>query len=352
MFNIVSVDEIKKSNRARSGTTQITYGMGGRRHTVDKVITNGEMEVIDIQTPMGEMLTQSSTRRELMEKIVLDVELGREQVPTVYSPIYDRMENSSFPEIFDAKWAMRGAVVFLKHSEGEEVKFGSLLAEQGPTARIEGFTAGFEYTKEMELFNQYFNFEIINRAVGEAHNAALNHMHLWPIIGHTYKPGNKTAPVYMDKDGAVIAGSAGSQYTLSLRATIRKALTDSRTAKRPGTILLANSADQEDILDAMQSFVIGATPYRSVEGISTIIFYDGHKITVGKKDYAYGGVPAGKAFLIRPRGGFKELIKQDLQINSNDGDISRLVEAQIVGDFWRGVFAAVEENVQEITLPN
>jgi len=122
-------------------------------------------------------------------------------------------------------------------------------------------------------------------------------------------------------------------------------------AKRPGTILLASSTDQEDIAEAMASFTIQATPYRALDGISDIIYYDGWTAKVGKKDYSYPGVTAGKAYLIRPKRGFKELIKQALQINATMGDITRLVESQVVGDFWRGVFCAVDENIQEITFP-
>ncbi|MNJ58653.1 hypothetical protein D3C77_542970 [compost metagenome] len=192
---------------------------------------------------------------------------------------------------------------------------------------------------------------MLNKAFGEAHNALLNHLHLAPIIKHTYKAANKTGPVYVNELGKTLTNSTGAHYILSMRETIRQALTDARTAKRPGTILLANSANQEDIKDAMSSFTIQATPYSALEGISTVIFYDGWETQVSKKTYAYGGVPAGKAYLIRPKRGFKELIKQALQIQATMGDLTRLVEAQIVGDVWRGVFAAVEENVQEIAFP-
>jgi len=351
MFKVVDIDSLRAERRQGTIQTNVNYILNGRTETVQKKIINGEMETFELSKPIGEMLTSEQVRKELLEKVVLDVELGREQVPTLYGPIYERMYDPNFPKEFEAKWALYGSVVFLEHIEGEETKFGSLMAEQGPIAHIKGYTAGFEYTKEMEIFNQTFNLEILNRAFGEANNALLNHLHLWPIISHTYKAANKTAPVYMDKDGAVLPDATNSQPILSLRATIRQALTDARTAKREGTILLANSADKEDLADAMSSFVIGATPYRAVEGINTIIFYDGYDIAVGKKNYSYGGVPAGKAYLIRPRRGFKELVKQDLQIQATMGDLTRLVESQIVGDLWRGVFAAIDENVQEITLP-
>ena len=110
----------------------------------------------------------------------------------------------------------------------------------------------------------------MNRAFGEAHNAILNHLHLGPIIGYSYKAANKTGPVYVDETAKALANATGSHYTLSLRATLRQALKDARAAKRPGTILLASSADQEDIADAMASFTIGATPYRALDGTATL----------------------------------------------------------------------------------
>jgi len=63
-------------------------------------------------------------------------------------------------------------------------------------------------------------------------------------------------------------------------------------------------------------------------------------------------VAADKAYLIRPKRGFKELIKYDLMVDAAGADLSRLIENQVVGRAYRGVFAAIPENVQEITLPS
>ncbi|MBO8169341.1 MAG: aspartate ammonia-lyase [Thermoanaerobacteraceae bacterium] len=346
-----SIEELKAKRRQGTFETKVPFVLDGKLYEVDKKIVNGEMETFELSKPIGEMLTSEASRKELVQKVVLDVELGREQVPILYTPIYERLQDPNFPKEFEAKWAQYGTVIFFEHMEGGEVKFGSLQAEEGPIARIKGYAAGFEYTKEMEIFNQTFNFELLNRAFGEAHNAILNHLHLGPIIQYSYKAANKTGPVYVDETGKVLPDQNGSHYILSLRATIKQALKDARTKKRPGSILLASSTDQEDIQDALGSFTIGATPYRALEGITDIIYYDGWNTQVGKKEYSYPGVSAGKAYLIRPKRGFKELIKQDLQINATMGDLTRLVESQIVGDFWRGVFAAIDENVQEITFP-
>ncbi|GKV54244.1 hypothetical protein NCCP2222_01910 [Sporosarcina sp. NCCP-2222] len=346
-----SIEELKEKRRQGTVETVVPFVLNGKQETVPKKIVNGEMEVIDYDKPLGEMMTSETARKELVQKVVLDVELGREEVPVLYKPIYETLTDPNFPKEFEAKWAQSGAVIFFEHLEGEEVKFGSLQAESGPIARIKGYAAGFEYTKEMEIFNQMFNFEIMNRAFGEAHNALLNHLHLGPIIQHNYKAANKTAAQYTNELGKALENKTGAHYMLSLRATLRQALKDARVAKRPGTVLLANSADKEDIQDALGSMTIQATPYGATAGISDIIYYDGWDTNVARKEYAYPGVPQGKAFLIRPKRGFKELVKQGLQVNSTIGDLSRLVEAQIVGDFWRGVFAAVEENVQVIEFP-
>lgn len=349
-MRIHSIETLKEQRRKGTIETTVPFVINGEMHEVTKRIVNGEMETYELGSPIGEMMTSETSRRELLQKVVLDVELGREDVPVLYSPIYDTLTDPNFPKEFEAKWAQYGSVIFFEHIEGGEVKFGSLQAEEGPIARIKGYAAGFEYTKEMEIFNQTFNFELLNRAFGEAHNAILNHLHLAPIIKHNYKAANKTNAVYARADGT--KGTAQDHhYILSIRETIRQALKDARTAKRPGTVLLANSADKEDIEDALSSFTIQATPYSATGGITDIIYYDGWETTVSRKNYTYEGVPQGKAYLIRPKRGFKELVKQGLQINAYMGDASRLVEAQIIGDFWRGVFAAVEENVQEITLP-
>lgn len=350
MARVHSIDTLKEQRRQGTHEAVVPFLINGQQAEVPKKIVNGEMETYELSKPIGEMMTSETSRKELLQKVVLDVELGREEVPVLYKPIYETLSDPNFPKEFAAKWAQYGSVVFFEHLEGEEVKFGSLQAEQGPIAQIKGFSAGFEYTKEMDIFNQTFNFELLNKAFGEAHNALLNHLHLAPIIKYRYKETNKTAPIYIKPDGS--DGTATeAHYILSLRATLRKALKDSRTAKRPGTVLLANSANKEDIQDALGSMTLQATPYGATTGISDIIYYDGWEAQVSKKTHVYDGVPEGKVYLIRPKRGFKELVKQGLQINATMGDLTRLVDSQVVGDVWRGVFAAVEENVQEITLP-
>lgn len=347
---VVSLETARAAKRSGTYESKVYYRLNGKLYEVTKKVVNGEMQVFDLAKPIGEMLVTDATRKELLEKVVLDVELGREGVPVLYTPIYERRQDPNFPEVFDAKWAQRGVVVFAEHIEGQEVRFGHLQAEQGPIARIVTYAAGIEYTEDMVEYNRTFDMEEINRAFGEAYNALLNHLHLGPIITYSYANANKTAPVLVDVEGN--PATSGYHKLLSLRETLKQGLADARKEKRPGTILLVAGERLEHVQEALGSFYVRGTDYPPLSGIEQIVAYDGWEAEVGKKKVTYNGVANDKAYLIRPKRGFKELIKHDLRIDATMPDLSRLIEAQIVGRARRGVFAALPENVQEITLPD
>ncbi|MBS7212958.1 MAG: aspartate ammonia-lyase [Megamonas funiformis] len=343
MLNIVSQESMLEARRKANIETQIPFILNGKKEFATKKIVNGEMETLKFNKPLGEMISYGGTNvsKELLRKVVLDVELGREEVQPLYSPIYDTISDPNLPEILDAKWALRGACVFMETVEGGEVKFGTMQAEYGPTARIVTYTAGFEYTKQMKDFNQSFQVEMLNKALGQSYNALLNHIHLSPFINFSYKSANKTA----------YAGTAEDISWVRLYNTIKNGMKAAIVAKRTPTVMLASKANQIDIEMALRGgYQINGTNYPAINGINTIIYYDGWEETVGKKNYEYKGCPADKIYLVRPKRGFKELLKQDLRIEANTGDLTRLIQEQIVGYAYRGVFAAVEENVQELTI--
>ncbi|GAW27983.1 hypothetical protein [Carboxydocella sp. ULO1] len=342
-MKIYNQETLKEVRRHGTYTEKVPFVLDGKLFEVEKKIVNGEMETLELSRPVGEMLTSGSVEqfKDLLRKVVLDVELGREQVQLLYQPIYEKIQDANLPRVLDAKWALTGTVIFTEHIEGEEVKFGRLQAEQGPTARILTYSTGFEYTKEMKDFNEAFSVEILNRAIGEAYNALLNHIHLYPILSFNYPTANKTA----------YQGATGDSAWVGVYKTITKAIADAAKAKRPGTVLLASTADQANIEMALRGgHQIEGTIYPAISGIQSVIYYDGWETVVGKKTYSYPGVTPGKAYLIRPKRGFKELAKQDLRVEATSGDLSRLVESQIVAYAYRGVYAAIEENVQELTL--
>ena len=237
MLNIVSQESMLEARRKANIETQIPFILNGKKEFATKKIVNGEMETLKFNKPLGEMISYGGTNvsKELLRKVVLDVELGREEVQPLYSPIYDTISDPNLPEILDAKWALRGACVFMETVEGGEVKFGTMQAEYGPTARIVTYTAGFEYTKQMKDFNQSFQVEMLNKALGQSYNALLNHIHLSPFINFSYKSANKTA----------YAGTAEDISWVRLYNTIKNGMKAAIVAKRTPTVMLASKAKSE-----------------------------------------------------------------------------------------------------------
>lgn len=354
MARIVTIDELRKAKRQTSFEAPVPYMLNGKSHTATKKVVNGEMEVYDLQKPIGEMIGTPAVHRELVEKVVFDVELGREQVPILYDPIYERREDRNFPKQFEAPWASHGVIVFHEWEEGEEIKFGHIQAEKGPIAKLTTYAAGFEYNEDMEEWNQTWDMTELDRAFGEAYNALLNHIHLFPIIDFNYQAGNTTNAIYVNNEGKKVTGAdqALAHPALSMRETLLAGIAKTTKEKRKGNILLISESRLDHVKRAMGEMHIRGTDFASVAGIDTIIAYDGWNVKVGKKDYSYAGVKEDEAFLIRPKRGFKELIKHDLLVDATLPDLSRLVTTQIVGRTRRGVFAAVEENVQKIKLPD
>lgn len=337
-MRVISKESLLAEKRQGTYEYQIPLVLNGKEEYVAKKLVNGEMETFQLSKPVGEMITSSGLEqfKDLLRKVVLDVEFGRELQPILYRPVYETLSDANFPRVVDAKWALQGQVVFTEWVEGQEVRFGRLEAVQGPTARILTFAAGFEYTRDIVDFNESFRLEMLNRRIGEAHNALLNDLHLRPIITFGYAAGNTTN---------YIAPPAGQPAWVGIHRTITEAQKVAARAKRPGTILLANSVMRTEIEMALGGgHLIEGTQYRALPGINTVIYYD------DEPQFGYTGVAENRAYLIRPRRGFKELVKQDLRIEAQAGDLTRLVEEQIVAVAHRGVYAAVAENVQEIRL--
>ena len=344
---IIDQESLKAAKRQGTYTYTVPMVIDKKEYPVDVRLINGEMETYQLTKPIGELMTSASLedKKDLLRKVTLDVQLGREQVPTLYEPIYQPISDPNFPKVLQATWAMYGNVVFLEHLEGQEVHFGNLSVEQGPIATIQEYAAGFEYTKELIDFNEMFRIELINQAIGQAYNALLNHIHLGAIINYSsYNTANTT-----DWQGGVV--SDNNPLWLGIYKTLRKAIVDATKAKRVPTVLLANPSDRFDIEMALRGgFTLNGTTYPPLSGINSIIYYEGWEGTLNGKPFTYPGVRVGTAYLIRPKQGFKELIKRDLTIETTSGDLSRLVEAQIVAYAYRGVFAAIDENVQKVKI--
>lgn len=347
-YKVVSIETLKEERRKQTVETPVQYvSPSGEMKTVTKKIVNGEMEVFELDRPIGEMITTPAGLDQLVQKTVIDLELGREAVPLLYGPIYRRREDPNFTEHVDIFPFVGCRVIFLEHLEAEEVKFGARKIGVKDTVPIITYAAAFQWTEDMVLYDKTWEVAEANRAMGEAYNALLNHLHLNPILAYAYAAKNKTA-----------ADTTGATYLEKLRNTIKAGLihasqdknTDTLAPRRP-TVLLAHSSKRWDIEECLQRMQIGGTIYPAISQIDTLIFYDGWSVTVGEKTYTYGGVDPGKAYLIEPQRYFHELVKHDLRVDAAGADLTRLIENAAVGRARRGVVASPANAVEELTLP-
>lgn len=348
MIKVYSAETLKAERRTRNIEVPVVYIINGETRTVVKKIVNGEMEVFDLNKPIGEMITTPAGLDNLIQKSVIDLELGREGVPLLYGPIYRKVEDEKLSEHVDIKPFINVQIVFLEHMELEGVKFGSRKVGAKDTVPIITYAGGLEWTEDMVLYDKTWEMSEVNRTMGEAYNALLNHIHLYPIIKHNYATKNKTA-----------ASSEGNTMLEKMRNTIKAALihasedkdTSTKAPRKPN-ILMAHSSRRWDIEECLQRMQIGGTIYPAISQIDTLIFYDGWSTVVGEKTYEYSGVNASKGYLIEGQKYFRELVKHDLRIDATEGDLKRLIENAIVGRARRGVIASPANAVEEITLPS
>jgi hypothetical protein len=347
-FQVISVDELKAKRRAATLVEQVPYVFAGEMRSMEKRIENGRMQVFELAKPIGELIQTPAGLEALIQNSVIQLEVGREEVPLLYKPIYRSIEDSNFTRNVDIAPFVRAQCVFLEHMEMEEVKFGTKWAGPRDTVPIVTFASGFQITEDMRLYDTTWEIAEMNRSMGEAYNALLNNLHLLPIIAAVYPAANIT--------GAVV--NPAMPRTVNIRQTLRQGLIDSYAdvnavtgRRRYPNILLAQHADRFDIEEALQKMHINATEYPGLKGIDTIIYYDGWTGNVGERTYNYLGVPALTCYLIEGQRYFRELIKHDLRIDADNADLSRLIEEQIVARCRRGVISYPLLSVQQVTLP-
>lgn len=347
------------ADRSKINTKKKSFFLHAKKEKeVDIEIVNGEIQNFVFDRPVGEMIVSSDTAEGFLAKITLDLEMGFADVPLLYKPIYETIENRDFPEVFEAKWLQYGKVVFLQHVEGKEVKFGVLSSEEGNVAYIRTYSAGFEYTEDLVEYNMGWSMQLLNTAMGRAYNALLNHVYLYPIISYSYTSANQTpasgmfdTPAYADVDGY-------TKHVLNVRQTLLDAkqatlVKNSYGKNRAGSnIVLCSSSDEQYIIEALEGFTVRGTVYKPLSGIDQIIVYDGWSETIEGETTSYTGVTAGTCYLIKPKAFMKELIKHGLIVDSANPDLSRLIEEQIVGRSRIGVYAGIADSIEEVTLPS
>ncbi len=315
------------------------------RRRDDRQRTGQPLKRLRLVEPIKRLITTSEGAASIADKVELDVNEGREAVPTLYEALYRRLASDTLPRTIDLNLIASAQAVFLERFEGGEVHFGHLAKGTPATVSIKNYSTGFEWTREQEMFDELWRIEEYNRSVGEAYNALLNHLHFGPLLAFTYTGANVTAA----------DATAGASLLDRTRTTLVNALRTSTTQKRPGSVLVAASTDRFQIEDAIARRYDNVGNQLPELPIDTVVYYDGWTVSVGPKTYTYGGVASKTAYLVQPERKLRELVRtengQDLIVERGDGDVSRRIVEQMAAHTYRTVYADVAGSTQQITLP-
>lgn len=303
-------------------------------------------------TVISEMIGTSDGAKEFIEKITYDLAKGYQSEPLLYKDIYTTLTDANFPETMTTKSFGNVESVFLRKFEGGEVKFGSIGAGKETVVKMETWAAGMEYDEDIAEYNQTWRVSEIGEAMGVAYNRLLNHLHLSPIIEGVYDSANQVtaATATTDQLAKAVKRQNGSNKVKGVAQQVKGDIANPKTWKAANTILpagsiiLCSSYDEASIKECFLTDILSnreQSPTAKKLSAATFITYDGAEFSVGVDDYTYAGCPIGTAFLIAPKKNFKEFIKHDLRTDSGDGDLSRLILAQIVARSRRGVALAL-----------
>lgn len=288
---------------------------------------------------VAEMIGTGDVPTEFLETVQFNLEEGQEQVPELFTPIYDRTEDRSLSEVIVRKSPGSASVVFLRKLSGGEVVFGDMEAGEESLVRLYTWAAGLEFDEDFVEYNKLYDIARLARVFGQNFRKLQNHLHLGPFT---------TSTAFVTTGGTTVTQKAGQEagtpQLVPAQATAADTLRRAFTILPQASIVLHNSVDGELIADAGAGDFLSddRTPTQLKTKLSqaTYIAYDGTSITVGGKTYTYAGVTPGDVYVITPKQNYESLVKHGLITDSAIGDFSRLILSQMVGRSRQGVFAA------------
>lgn len=294
-----------------------------------------------------EFIGTDSFSAEWSERQRFEVDAGREDEPLLYLPFYNTINDPNLPKNISVYKLGPGGVVLEAIQDGGEVQFAT-VESSNETVQLAHYGVGLEYSDDLVAYNELWSVPIVERQVGVAYNALLNHVHLYPIISYAYAAANQTAAVTSGTD-------LEDDYMLTLEAAITNSRNDTANPRRGPYALLVSTSDVFKFERALSRVPQqGFTRQTSaIDAIRDVVAYDGWTGTRGNLSTTYAGVTAGKAYLVDLSNramDFQSYMKQGLEEYGRQEDISRFL-LQVVWDTRFGAYANPLRAVEEITLP-
>ena len=75
-MNVYSMNALKEWMKTHDHEITGHYLFNGEFKSIVSKIVNGEMDILKLSRPLGEMITKGDIPEELFQKVILDVELG------------------------------------------------------------------------------------------------------------------------------------------------------------------------------------------------------------------------------------------------------------------------------------
>lgn len=312
-----------------------------------RIVTEGKQQV-------AEFIGTSDFNQNFISRQQYEVDAGRKEEPLLYTGLYDITEDSTLPRNVPVNVLGPAGVIFDEIKEGGEVKFAT-VGESSKTIPIVHHGVGLEYTEDLFIYNELWRLSRMERQFGRAHNAKLNHIHLYPIISYSYGAANQT-------DGSSLTNfrveaKLPEKYMRAVEAAIAHSVTDTSNPRTGPYAIMCSTADVFTFQRALSNVPQqGYDEQSDARGrIRGLIAYDGWTGTRGKKSVTYTGVSAGTAYLIHLGNmmeDYQSYVKHGLRRQSGNADMSRFVLDQVIWDFRQGVYANPLRSVEKITLPS
>ncbi|PIE98624.1 MAG: hypothetical protein CR988_02365 [Treponema sp.] len=295
------------------------------------------------EIPKGEMTLAEV--KEFVKKAVITIDEAEREHPTLYQEIYDIIKDPNFPETIEVNDLIGVQAAFAVVNEGEAVNQADFKIKKLQMVKIQTLAVGFIISQKWLDFNQLWKITQANKAIGEAYNTTLDHMHLSPIIKGTYTFGSITNKVTTGKSDL-------ENVWLSLRRGIKGALkrTDSHGYKIKPTIALCNSATAMDVEAAVKGLLQSGSQLGELGQIKKVIAYDGWSGVVNGVMHNYDAPKDGEVFLISPKRYFKSLVKAERTRIEQKGNILNLSALEVSEYFYRGVIAGISNSVQKVLV--
>lgn len=331
----------KEYNIAGLATGEVSMKITGQK---GKRIFDNEKFAQLKNKPAGEL--HITELKELMKQTIIDISSEQAQKPPIYTNIYEEIKDSSFPASLQVKDVIGLQTAFSIVGDGQAVPLADFRVDDMGTVYFKTFATGYSVTEEWVAFNQFWKVEMANKAIAQAYNAILDHIHLSPIIKATYGADKETGK-------ATISGATPlvTVYN-SLRNGIKDAMRR-RTARggilRP-SVALCNSSTALDVLSAIKGETEKGKTLGSIGMIENVISYDGWVGEVNGIKYEFGAPADNEVFLIEPKRGFKALVKKEITKIEQKGNVLTLGNLDVVEFFMRAVVADVANSVHKVMV--